>query len=331
MSDDSSCAPFLFISGPTASGKSGLAIALAKRFNGEIVNLDSVQLLKEFDIGSAKPSKEELDQAPHHLIDVLSPYDRPDAGWFMKEARKCIDQISSRGRLPIVCGGTNLYLVALIHGMIPNAGSDPSERARLEEFTNQELIERLHAVDPSSATRISPNDRVRLVRALELCKLNGSASAVRTKHNFSENTKNVLGVVLLPERSDAYRRINSRTEQMLNRGLVDEVRAIRAQYGENVPGLRALGYRQVCKFISGEISNERLLDEISMETRRYAKRQMTFWRNEPAKRGWNLVDRSNQEGLGREEILALLGEELPKLRELCASPSVKIYKIRPRE
>ncbi len=286
---DSAKKPLLMISGPTASGKSGLAVKLAQALGGEIINMDSVQVYKEADIGSAKISDSEKLGIPHHLLDVFSPSEICTTGDYRKLATSCIQDLNNKGRLPIFVGGTTLYASTLLRGLAELPAADPMIRERLNLFSNQELHEKLQAADPIRAEQLHPNDRVRVIRALETIELSGSLpSEVFKEHASKSNDFFALIIVVCLPRDSLFEKIMQRTSRMLEEGLLDESRSIIKKYGANSQVFRSLGYAQALAYFEGTLSLGALAEEISMQTRRYAKRQMTFWRNEPIKRGWDV-------------------------------------------
>ena len=281
--------PVLIVAGPTASGKTALSIQMARDLRGEIVNSDSVQVYKEADIGSAKLPPDERSGIPHHLIDCFSPDEKCDAGIFCEYARQSIAGIFSRGAQPVIAGGTTLYITALLHGLIDLPPSDKESRKAMEAISTEALYQQLEVKDPVSALRIHPNDRLRISRALEVSELSGRpASEVIREHRYSITQFTALIIVLCRERESLYDRINQRTRTMLAQGLLQESEAILKRHGPDLPLFRAIGYSQALRCLQGSLPESELESEIAMQTRRYAKRQMTFWRNEPLKRGWSI-------------------------------------------
>lgn len=294
MTGKGSSAPLIVVSGPTASGKTALAIRLAKEVEGEIVNLDSVQLYKHFNIGSAKPGAKELEQVRHHLISILEPTERCNVARYVELAEKSVSEVSERDHRVILAGGTTMYLTCLLQGLDDLPEAESSLRQELENLTSEELLERLKKLDPASAERISANDKVRMVRALESSIISGRPSS-QSRLIDREPSHKALVIVLCLKRPVLYRRINQRVLDMLEAGLIQETRRIVQEYGSDAPALRSLGYAQVLSFLRGDLPEESLLEEISKYTRRFAKRQTTYWRNEPVKRGW-LSDPAQQSG-----------------------------------
>jgi tRNA dimethylallyltransferase len=287
----------LLVAGPTASGKSSLALQLARHLNGELINADSVQFYKGMDIGSAKMLESELQGVNQHLVDICEPSVPIDVATFVRLADQAISEITARGRLPIIVGGSSLYLKALLHGLADLPPGDARLRGELENYSSVDLYERLQQVDPTRASQLHPNDRLRVIRALETSFLNlregrPSASEAHASHSFGQARYQALILCLLPERQALYKRVNQRSELMISAGFVAEVQALVLKYGSNLRPLASVGYSQVLKALaSGEHDvpegRATLLDEISKATRNYAKQQYTFWRNEPKKRNWS--------------------------------------------
>ena len=269
------------VCGPTASGKTGLAIELAQRLGAEIVGADSQQVYRYFDIGTAKPSAEQLAAVPHHLVSVVDPLEPFSAARYQALADEAIASIRSRGREVVVVGGTGLYVRVLLHGVIEAPPADEALRASLAALSDEELHARLAAVDPASAERLPLRDRVRAVRAIEIHALTGKpASASRSAHAFSARRHDYRLWVLEPEREAMYAAINARTKAMFSAGLVDEARALVARgYREAAP-MQSVGYAQALQVIDGELGVERAIELAAQATRHYAKRQLTWFRKE---------------------------------------------------
>ena len=271
--------------GPTASGKTALFLALAQRFHGEIVNCDSVAVYREFEIGTAKPSREERALAPHHLLDIVSPGEAFTAGDYSRCARTALHQITQRGNLPIVAGGTGLYLRALLEGLFAGPPRSEELRERLRQRAEQKGPAYLHRIlqklDRAAAAKIHPNDASKLVRAIEVC-----LSAQERMSEMWQRGRDplagfrVLRLGLDPERGALYERINERARRMFAAGLIEETRRLHEKYGDAAP-LASLGYKQSMQFIRGELEREQALAAAQQAHRNYAKRQMTWFRREP--------------------------------------------------
>ncbi|MGI5936290.1 MAG: tRNA (adenosine(37)-N6)-dimethylallyltransferase MiaA [Oscillospiraceae bacterium] len=277
------------LTGPTASGKTALGVLLAEALNGEVVSADSMQIYRGMDIGTAKPTPEETRGIPHHMIDVADPAESYSVARYVEEASRCVDCILSRGKLPIVVGGTGLYIDSLISGRsFAEAPGDDSLRARLngryDALGGQAMLEELAKVDPERASKLHPADKKRIVRALEVWHLTGKTI---TEHD--EETKK------LPPRYDAacialsfknrqhlYDRINRRVDQMVEQGLFREVEALlKSGLPENCTAMQAIGYKEAAAALKGRISRQEAVETIKQETRRYAKRQLTWLRRKP--------------------------------------------------
>ena len=276
----------VFILGPTASGKSAVALALAERIPAEIVSVDSAQVYRGLDIGTAKPSAAEQARVPHHLVDVIDPTESYSAGRFRDEALRLVDEIHARGRIPILAGGTMLYFSALTRGLADLPRADPALRAEIEDRAAREGWPALHAqlrgVDPESARRIDPTDAQRIQRALEVHRLAGRAlSAMQAERATVALPFTPIRVALEPsDRAVLHERIAQRFRAMVAAGLVDEVRGLRARYALSgrMPSMRAVGYRQVWETLEGAAPRETLEARGIAATRQLAKRQLTWLR-----------------------------------------------------
>jgi tRNA dimethylallyltransferase len=272
--------------GPTASGKSALGMALAREHAGEIVSCDSLQVYRGFDVGSAKPTLEERAEIAHHLIDVLEPEERFSAFEYGRLARRAIAEIQARGRLPLVVGGTGLYLRALLHGLFEGPSRDEALRARLAGLIRRFGSERLHRllrrVDVAAAARIHPRDPVRIVRALEVFWLTGRPiSGHQESGRAAEQEFDALVIGLAPCRSALREAVERRARRMWEGGLLDEVgRLLQRPRGEELRPLGAIGYRQAIQLLRGTLSLEEAHADLVRETMRYAKRQMTWFRRQ---------------------------------------------------
>ncbi len=274
------------ILGPTASGKTSLSLALAKQFTGEIVNCDSVAMYREFDIGTAKPSLAERAQAPHHLFDCVDPTQDITAGEYTRQARQILSEIKSRQHLPIVVGGTGLYLRALLEGLFPGPQRSEELRERLRERAVNHGPGYLHKIlarlDPATAEKIHANDAPKLIRAIEVCL----ASRKKMSDLWQQGRDPLQGFRILrlgldPDRAALYERINSRAAQMFDQGLVEETKTLLDKYGDRARPLTSLGYKQATRFLRGELTLEQAIQSAQQGHRNYAKRQMTWFRREP--------------------------------------------------
>jgi tRNA dimethylallyltransferase len=281
--------PLVALVGPTASGKSGLALDLALRFSGEIVNYDSVQIFRHMNIGTAKPSLEEQRRVPHHMIDIREPIEIFTAGDYQREARIVIKEIRERRNLPILVGGTGLYLRALTEGLFSGPARSIYWRNRLEMIAERKGLTHLHKVlarlDPQAAARIAERDRPKTIRALEVRLETGKALS---EHLAREPRQPLTGfetiyIGLNPTRAELYRRIDDRVRHMFAVGLVEEVRHLVANgIPRSAKAFEAIGYRHVLADLDSCIDREETIRIIQRDTRRYAKRQMTWFRNQPS-------------------------------------------------
>ncbi|MCI0403349.1 MAG: tRNA (adenosine(37)-N6)-dimethylallyltransferase MiaA [Acidobacteria bacterium] len=276
----------LVILGPTASGKSALALFLAEKLNGEILACDSTQVYRHFDIGTAKPTAADRARVPHHLLDLCDPQDEFTAGDYLRLGRAALDQICARGRLPIVVAGTGLYLRALLEGLSPLPPRSPELRARLQARAEEKGSAHLHGllarVDPASAKEVAPQDTPKLVRALEVFFVARRPRA----ELFREGRPRLEGYAveklsLLPDRQQLYQRIEARVDAMLAAGWLDEARRLRERWGDGVKPFGFLGYKQLAAHLRGEVSLAEAVKQIKQETRNFAKRQLTWFRREP--------------------------------------------------
>ena len=272
--------------GPTGSGKTALSLALAEHFRGEIVNCDSVAMYREFEIGTAKPTLAERARVPHHLLDFIDPTGYITAGEYYGQARAVLREIKSRKVLPLVVGGTGLYLRALLEGLFPGPQRSEELRDRLRRRAGERGSAYLHRIlcrlDPAAAANIHANDLPKLVRAVEICL----ASRTRMTEMWKQGRHQLQGfrigrLGLDPDRELLYQRINQRAEGMFQRGLVEETEALLRKYGKAARPLAALGYKQAAAFIRDEIDRQTALQAAQQAHRNYAKRQMTWFRREP--------------------------------------------------
>ena len=274
------------VTGPTASGKTALAIALAKRLDGEIISCDSMQIYRGMDIGTAKPTKAELAEVPHHLIDVLpadAPYSCSD---YVKDAERAVQDISSRGKLPIFCGGTGLYLDRFLKGgNDDSAACDEGLREELKAFVNEKgvdaLYERLVVLDPEAAATIHKNNVKRVMRAIEICLVTGEKKSDVDKKNADIVDRYDHNVITLAfnDRDLLYKRIETRVDQMVSEGLLEETERLMAEgvFERSVTAAQAIGYKELFPYLRGEATLESCIDELKTATRRYAKRQLTWF------------------------------------------------------
>jgi tRNA dimethylallyltransferase len=274
------------IVGPTASGKTALSLALAQRFGGEIVNCDSVAMVREFDVGTAKPSATERERVPHHLFDIVDPTQYITAGEYARQARQVLTEINLRHHLPIVVGGTGLYLRALLEGLFPGPQRSEELRERLREKAANRGSDHLHRIlcrlDRAAAEKVHPNDIPKLIRAIEVCL----ASRQKMSELWQQGRDPLRGFRILrlgldPERGALYDRINQRARRMFETGLIEETQRLLQKYGATARLLASLGYKQAGEFLCGELTREQAIQAAQQAHRNYAKRQMTWFRREP--------------------------------------------------
>ena len=274
----------IVICGPTASGKTALSIELAKRINGEIISADSMQIYKDMDIGTAKPTSEEMGDIKHYLIDCISPDVRYSVADFKKDAINAIEEIVSKGKRPIVVGGTGLYVDSLIYGIDYNeVKTDLNYRDYLEKVIEEKGLDHLYnkacEIDPEAMNKISKNDKKRICRVLEIYKSTGETKTqleIESRQKESKYEFDVFAINM--ERSVLYERINKRVDIMINNGLIDEVKNLIGKYDEIPTAMQGLGYKEVVQYFDGIYSKEEMIDKIKMESRRYAKRQITWFK-----------------------------------------------------
>ena len=272
------------ICGPTASGKTALSIELAKRINGEIISSDSMQIYKNMDIGTAKPSTEEMQGIKHYLLDFVEPSQRYSVAEFKKDAEKAIEEILSKGKTPIIVGGTGLYVDSLIYGIeYQEIEFDDKYRQELEKKVETEGLEKLYEeakkIDYQAMEKISPNDKKRIMRVLEIYKSTGKTKTEQELESRKNGVKYDFKVFAINmDREKLYERINKRVDIMIEQGLIKEVENLLMHYSEFPTAMQGLGYKEVVEYLQGEITKEEMIEKIKMETRRYAKRQITWFK-----------------------------------------------------
>ena len=281
------CDPLLVVVlGPTGSGKSALSLSLAEHFHGEIVNYDSVAMYREFEIGTAKPSPVERARVPHHLFDFVDATGYITAGEYARRAREVLREINTRGKPPVVVGGTGLYLRALLEGIFPGPQRSEELRERLRQRAAEKGSGHLHCIlkrlDPAAAEAIHENDMPKLIRAIEVCLASRQKMSEMWKHGRQPlQGVRILRLGLDPDRDTLYTRINQRAEKMFASGLVEETARLMQKYGDSAGPLTSLGYKQAVQLLRGKIDRETALQAAQQAHRNYAKRQMTWFRREP--------------------------------------------------
>ena len=274
----------IVICGPTASGKTALSIELAKKINGEIVSCDSMQIYKDMNIGTAKPTIEEMQGIKHYLLDFIEPDKRYSVAEFKKDAEKAIEEILAKEKIPIVVGGTGLYVDSLIYGIeYQDIQLDEEYRKELELIVNEKglgiLYEQAKQIDEQAMKKISSNDKKRIMRVLEIYKATGKNKTEQEMESRKNEVKYDFKVFSLNmDREVLYDRINKRVDIMIEQGLIEEVKNIIQKYSEFPTAMQGLGYKEVVEYLNGKCSKEEMIEKIKMETRRYAKRQLTWFR-----------------------------------------------------
>lgn len=295
------------ICGATAVGKVGIASRLAHKIGGEIISVDSRKVFKYMDVGTAKPTKAERQKVPYHLIDIIFPDEKYSAGQFCQDARRAIREIEKRGKVPMLVGGCGLYLRALANGLDADCGEDPKIRKELEEEVERlgstHLHKRLQALDPPAAAKIHPNDVMRIIRAIEVYKVSGKPfSSLQSAQKNSELSLVIIG--LMRNIRNIYKRIEDRVERIFDSDLVAETEdLLNKGYGENLPSMQGLGYREVCGYLKGDYDLEEAKRLTKRNTRRYAKRQLTWFRKE-SRIHWIDADKNASEELILKQIAA---------------------------
>lgn len=273
----------IVICGPTASGKTALSIELAKKINGEIVSADSMQIYKDMDIGTAKPTSEEMQGIKHYLLDFVSPNERYSVADFKKEAKKAIKEIINKGKTPIVVGGTGLYVDSLIYEIeYKEIEFDEQYRAKLEKIAEQEGLEKLYKkaieIDSLAMEKISPNDKKRIMRVLEIYHATRKNKTEQEKESRKEPEFDYKVFAIDMDRQVLYNRINLRVDIMLENGLIEEVKTLKEKYNKFPTAMQGLGYKEVVEYLENKITYQEMVEKIKQETRRYAKRQLTWFR-----------------------------------------------------
>ncbi len=299
--------------GPTASGKTALAVQLAKTYNGEVLSCDSMQIYKYMDIGTAKPTEEEMQGIPHHMIGIADPAEPFSAGKYVAMADRCLQDILSRGKTCIICGGTGLYADSLIAGRefspMPSTGKREALEREADEIGTEALLERLRAIDPTAAARLHPADRKRIIRALEIFEETGMTITEHDRLSQQVPAKYDplwLGINFA-DRSELYKRIDLRVDLMLQAGLMDEIEALLARgIPKNATALQAIGYKEFISAMQGEMTMEQAADIVKQRSRNYAKRQLTWFRRR-SETHWLI----RESGMDADTIFDFARREIP--------------------
>jgi tRNA dimethylallyltransferase len=302
--------PLVVLLGPTAVGKSRIAVQVAKRFDTDVLTADSRQVYRGMDIGTDKPTIEERQGVPHRLLDLADPDEAFNTGWYRQAALAEIDRLYAMGQLPFVVGGTGLYIRTLVRGLCSAPQADPHVRAELMKISREQGRDRLYAelvrVDPDTAARLHPNDEVKVMRALEVHRLSGQPmSAMHRQHGFQEAAFSMLLIGLQRPKEMLYGRIEKRIDWQLAHGMVEETRVLLDRgYGRHLGAMKGLGYRQVSAYLAGECDYAEMVRRFKRDTRHFAKRQMTWFRKEPGV-VWLAIeeDEPHEQTVGRVVIL----------------------------
>ena len=308
MQDNFNKAKVIVICGPTASGKTALSIEVAKKINGEIISCDSMQIYKDMNIGTAKPTKEEMGEIKHYLIDYVLPTERYSVAEYKKDAKKAIKEVIEKGKTPIIVGGTGLYVDSLIYEIeYPEIKFDEEYRKKIEKEVEEEGLEKLYEkakkIDPIAIQKISKTDKKRIQRVLEIYHATGKTKTeqeIISRQKEPEYAYKVYG--LLWDRQKLYDRINLRVDIMIEQGLIEEVKTILKQYSKFPTAMQGLVYKEVVQYLNKEITKEEMIEKIKQETRRYAKRQMTWFRKNKQTIWLNAEDKQNNINIISEGI-----------------------------
>lgn len=295
----------IVITGPTATGKTDFSLKLAREVGGEVISADSMQVYKGLDVGTDKVSKAVREEIPHHLIDVVEPTEKFSVADFVREADRAVEEIWKRGKYPIVVGGTGLYIKALLYGLPQTPPSDPALREELKRVPTEELFKEALKVCPEYAEKVGPNDRKRLIRAVEVFRLTGKP--ITAFKQWSDTPRYpFLGYFLFRNRDELYKRIENRVEDQVRRGLLEEAKWL-LSLGEDLTALQALGYKEMAGFLQGKASLEEAKRLLKRRTKEFAKRQFTWFRKE---KGFKWVNLSE---ISEEELLEIIKRELKKV------------------
>lgn len=311
--------PLLVLVGPTAVGKTELSLKLAEKFNSEIISGDSMQVYRGMDIGTAKATAEERARIPHHLIDICEPDHLYSVSEFQQKVQSLIPQIIARDHLPFVVGGSGLYVQSVTHGyQFSEAAGDTEFRAQCQQFAeekgNEALLERLLHIDPETASRLHPNDLRRIIRGLEVYHLTGQTLTEQLKTQQQEMPYDAWIIGLTRNRQELYDRVNIRVDQMLQEGLIEEVKSLLEKgYSPDLLSMQGLGYKEIVQYIEGHWSFEEAVDQLKQSTRRFAKRQLSWFRRMKEIHWYDLTNQNPEKVL--ENIAAGIAGKFPWVGE----------------
>lgn len=320
--------PLVVLLGPTAVGKSRVATHVARHFDTEVLTADSRQVYRGMDIGTDKPTVAERQGVPHRLIDVVDPHEAFNAGWYRRVALEEIERLYAANRVPFVVGGTGLYIRTLVRGLCSAPEADPRVRADLKKLRDTRGREGLYAellrVDPETAARLHPNDESKVMRALEVYRLSGRPmSIMHDEHRFQEKQFSALLIGLQRTTEALYRRIEERIDWQLTHGMVEETRSLLEKgYGRELASMKGLGYRQVGAFLANEYDYEEMVRRFKRDTRRFAKRQMTWFRKEPGV-AWLSIEESEPCERIAKRVIALMEQFVRTLEEPTQSSALQ--------
>jgi tRNA dimethylallyltransferase len=271
----------VILTGPTATGKSSLSIELLERFPFEIINCDSMQVYKYFDIGTDKPDQEVLKKYPHHLLGYVEPDDEYDVKRYITDAYAKVDEIVKKGKIPLLVGGSGLYIKCFLYGLIDENGKEKEIRKKFKEFDADYLYSKLKIIDYRAYQKINKNDKYRIIRALSFYYANGKTiSETRALHGFKTPKFNYFKLAIKFDRDLLYDKINRRVDSMIERGLIEETKALMERGFENSPPMKGIGYREMKLYLKGDLTKERAVELAKQNSRKYAKRQITWFKRE---------------------------------------------------
>lgn len=298
----------IVIAGPTGVGKTALSIKLAKLLDADIISADSAQVYRGMDIGTAKITFEEMEGVPHYMLDILEPIKKYSVGDFQKDVDRILKEEEKKDRFVILTGGTGLYINSITEGLSDLPASDTKMREEFMQKSSEELYEELKKVDPEGAEEIHPNNKKRVERALEVYKLTGEKFSILSKKNIKNYSYDFLKIALERGRENLYERINMRVDIMIEQGLEKEVRELYEKYGEILRKINIIGYSEFIDYFKGEITYEEAVDKIKQNSRRYAKRQFTWFKNDHTYIWYNLDELSENEII--EDVVKKLNIEI---------------------